>query len=649
MGKSYGLILKGSEQVEIRKYRPEIDGLRAVAVIAVIIFHFRFDWLPGGYLGVDVFFVISGFLITSIILKELKQGIFTLSNFWARRVRRIFPALLAMIFVTSIVTLLIGFKNVHPEIGKQSIFAIFSVANIFFWKNTGDYWGTASESLPLLHTWSLSVEEQFYAFFPILMLLTYKLFTSQIKWLLYIITFISFLLFIWGADVYPSATFYLLPTRVWELGLGCILAYWTNENKFRLDSNVWGGFGLILILSSYFFVPSIGLGSLFPVLGAWLVIASCQSGLSYRLLTMPPMLFIGKISYSLYLWHWPVIVIAREYIDIAPPFPVLMLIILLLSLTSYLLIEKPTRRAKNTVPITLISCLLVILFGGLIVKSGGIYDTSRFNILSYYGPYFDLNPKNFEPKSQSGPRASMYIPSRESSLNAYIHGGIIIGSNTDKPDVVLLGDSHGIMWSNTIRDITNEIGITTSFYSMDSVQPFFSENPKRNQHHRFISSNVKFAYDQARLDFIKRWKPKIVIISTRWSHVKDLDLAKENIKFLSNNADNVILLGDPPELLFGNRYAIQQLCYLDYKAELGESYYLPFDAESLLNGVSIGRKLAESHSNVSFFSMHNLYTQGEKSIIANGPNVIYFDDDHLSEYGAQMGKELLHTMIISNL
>ena len=148
-------------------YRPEIDGLRAVAVIPVILFHMGLSWIPGGFIGVDVFFVISGFLITSIIKTELDQGGFSFSNFWARRVRRILPAMIFVSACTLAFAYVFVFLPEQQAIGKQALAALFSVANIYFWLSTGDYWGNASEESPFLHAWSLSVEEQFYLFFPI--------------------------------------------------------------------------------------------------------------------------------------------------------------------------------------------------------------------------------------------------------------------------------------------------------------------------------------------------------------------------------------------------------------------------------------------------------------------------------------------------
>lgn len=633
-----------------QQYRPEIDGLRTIAVIAVIIFHLDFEWFPGGYLGVDVFFVISGYLISSIILKELDEGSFRFTNFWARRVRRIFPAMLAMILTTLVVIWLIGFKGLHPVIGQQSVAALFSVANLFFWRSSGDYWGPSAETFPLLHTWSLSVEEQFYLFFPIVLFLAHKFFRNRINWLFYAISIVSFLLFLWGMELYPTATFYLLPTRAWELALGAVLAYKTVHKQIPYaSSNYLADIGLIMIFLGYLFVPSLGPGVTLPVIGAWLIIAYGQNGLTYRFLTLPGMVPIGRLSYSLYLWHWPVIVIAREFIETEVSLTALTLVIVALSIASYYLIENPARRAKNTVPIALVSFLVVGFLGVALWSSKGIYDTSKFNTVSYHGYYFDLKPNNFDFTRFEGVRKNMSLPQREASSDAYLHGGIIIGPNINKPDIVVLGDSHGVMWSNLIKSISNDIGLTTSFYSMDGVKPFFSVPPEKGKKHSSVSAEVKHKFDLARIKHIQTWKPKLIILVTRWDNFKNEKLGQKTVEFLAGHADKVILLGQPPVLKFGNRFAIEQLGYLDIEPVIDKSFYLPMKQEELFSGIKVATKLAKNHSNVSFHPIHDLYMHNSKAMILKGRDAVYYDDDHLTDFGTGIAKKRILSIIRKKL
>ena len=216
------------------RYRPEIDGLRAVAVIPVVLFHLRFQWVTGGFIGVDVFFVISGYLITSIILKEHDEGVFRFSNFWLRRVRRIFPALVVMLIATSIAGYFMMFRGDDGlnDLGKHGISAILSFANITMWRIPGDYWGPAAENSLFLHTWSLSVEEQFYFVYPFIMAFLLRITRQWIFRAMSALAICSFLLYLYASQHYPSATFYLLPMRAWELATGCLVAIFGMESRF---------------------------------------------------------------------------------------------------------------------------------------------------------------------------------------------------------------------------------------------------------------------------------------------------------------------------------------------------------------------------------------------------------------------------------
>ena len=294
-------------------YRLEIDGLRAVAVIPVILFHMGLSWIPGGFIGVDVFFVISGFLITSIIKKELDQGNFSFRDFWARRVRRILPAMIFVTAVTLAVTYFFVFRPDQQAIGKQALAALLSVANIYFWRSAGDYWGSEAEESPFLHAWSLSVEEQFYLFFPVVMWLIFRFRSQWLQGCILTATLGSLALFLWGLPEHRDATFYLLPTRVWELGTGCLLAVSLGHQSPRSSNfGIFAIAGLGMVIASYLFVDKLSAGLGLGVVGAAMIIAFGQTGLCNKLLSQRSVVHIGKISYSLYLWHWPVLVLAKH-------------------------------------------------------------------------------------------------------------------------------------------------------------------------------------------------------------------------------------------------------------------------------------------------------------------------------------------------
>lgn len=301
-------------------YRREIDGLRAVAVLPVIFFHAGFATFSGGFVGVDVFFVISGYLITGIILSELATDGFSIVRFYERRARRILPALFFVITVSIPLAWLWLLPGDMRDFSDSVLAVAFFFSNILFWLRT-DYFATQSTLAPLLHTWSLAVEEQFYLFFPIFLILIWRFARQRILWLIVLLSVLSLALAQWGVTYKPSAAFYLLPTRGWELALGCALAVFGREktpHSFAQPlKQVLSLIGLGLIAFSVFFydesTPSPGLAMLAPAVGTGLIIL-CATPTTWvaRLLGLKPLVAVGLVSYSAYLWHQPLFAFARH-------------------------------------------------------------------------------------------------------------------------------------------------------------------------------------------------------------------------------------------------------------------------------------------------------------------------------------------------
>jgi peptidoglycan/LPS O-acetylase OafA/YrhL len=333
--------------LRVLKYRPDIDCLRAFSVLAVVCFHFDISPIRSGFVGVDVFFVISGYLITGIIYAESKAGRFSFGDFYARRARRILPALL----VTILATIGFAFLALPPaqyvDLANQALAAIGFSSNIWFWSQQNYFDGSALTK-PLLQTWSLAVEEQFYILFPVALIFALRR-SGRLAYWIAGAGLISFLFCIYQSATSPAASFYLLPSRVWEFCLGAVLAVEAvppvpHRHKLWLAVLGW----CALAASANLFgtgVPYPSFRAALPCLGAALVIWS-QVDLTPNRVTRP-ILFIGLISYSLYLWHWPVAVFSYELLGGAQPAGVkalLLLLCLLLAIASYLWVETPFRR-----------------------------------------------------------------------------------------------------------------------------------------------------------------------------------------------------------------------------------------------------------------------------------------------------------------
>jgi peptidoglycan/LPS O-acetylase OafA/YrhL len=378
-------------------YRPEIDGLRAIAVSAVILYHAQITILghqpfKGGFIGVDIFFVISGYLITSIILKELvTDGTFSFKYFYERRVRRILPALLFVMLVSLPFAWMYLLPSSFVDFSKSILYSLGFSSNFYFWYS-GEQYGAESGLLkPFLHTWSLSVEEQFYILFPIVLLITFKYFRKYLIHTLILGFIISLGLADWMSKNHPSFNFYVLPTRGWELLAGSILAYFEITNGKRSENKILNlilpSVGLFLIIFNitffkfYFRHPS--LYTLPAIIGVCLIIwFSDKNEIIKKIISTKLFVGIGLISYSLYLWHYPIFAFARMtgFIE-NNSFNKLLLILvaLILATISYRFIEKPFRSKKFLFKKLLIIIIIIFLSIGLF----GFYIISKNGKISF--------------------------------------------------------------------------------------------------------------------------------------------------------------------------------------------------------------------------------------------------------------------------
>lgn len=338
------------------QYRPQIDGLRAIAVVSVILFHAGFPLIKGGFLGVDIFFVISGFLITSIVMRELDNGRFSFLNFYERRIKRILPALYLVMMVSFIIAWFVLLPDQMKGFSRSLIAASLMVSNIFFFRQTG-YFDRDTELKPLIHTWSLGIEEQFYLIYPAILIAIFKFSRHKLSIWLFALLCISFFHaeMMWRID--QNKNFYLIFSRGWELMAGAWIAVITLHKEIysKNHRNILGLLGLIVVLLSLFMMdrsmPIPSKYTLIPIFGTMLVLAfSDNSSFSGRVLSNKLLVGIGLISYSLYLWHQPILAFFKvEYGENISWQMVGICIVLtfVLSVLSYKFVELPCRKAKN--------------------------------------------------------------------------------------------------------------------------------------------------------------------------------------------------------------------------------------------------------------------------------------------------------------
>lgn len=424
------------------QHRTDIDGLRGLAVLAVFAGHLGLPLAPGGFVGVDVFFVISGFVIASVVTRRQAAGKFSLVDFWERRTRRLLPAVLLMIVATTAMACFHMFPDELISYAGSSLSTLGFAANLWFWQ-TIDYFAAPPDMHPLLHAWSLGVEEQFYILFPLLMMALWRWFPKAIKPALGVVALASFAVGVWWARDQPSAGFYLPLSRAWELLLGVLLAKGAiptpSDRRIRSLLGL-AGLGLVLWSMATFqpWTAMPGLAALAPCLGTLMLLSAGEDTPTGALLSIPPMRFYGFISYSLYLWHWPLISFQRmlygEQVGSVAPYVVLALAVVLATL-SWKFVEIPIRDRRDGLStgrfylVALVATLLVAAPSLVILVTGGL-------------------PGRFSPKvhaiaasaERTARRNEACLPPPDGRLTAWPAG--CIDPVAGKPNVLLMGDSH---------------------------------------------------------------------------------------------------------------------------------------------------------------------------------------------------------------
>lgn len=512
-------------------YRTEIDGLRAVAVVPVILFHAGLSYFSGGYVGVDIFFVISGYLITGVILEEIEQGKFSLAQFYERRARRILPAL----FFMMLVCLPFAWKWMLPSHLKSFSDSLAAtagfVSNILYWKTAG-YFDLVAEKKPLVHTWSLAVEEQYYLFFPLLMLLVWRWGKTR---LLLLITFLAGLSFVgtefsifgilWGyygriTEVTETVTrnFFIAPTRAWEFFIGSILAFLSfhaplHSRVPRILAELLALAGLTMIAASIIYLTPLSRTPSFkilaPTLGTALIIAFAFSQTVVgRLLSLRPIVFIGLISYSAYLWHQPIFAFARVYsLDTNPKeVPWLLCIAsIFLGWLSWRFVERPFRNRNN--------------FTQRQIFAFSAAGTLFFLVIGLVGHYAEGFPSRLRTKEgkqfSPAPTAPDLNCNDKPLLSSQYIKECHLGTPGVEPSVVLIGDSHALAIApglHTYLQKQNKAGLYARNLAC-SAFPGIYNTPEGIQK----ADELCMAAHKEILDYVAHSPTRTVLLAWRWT------------------------------------------------------------------------------------------------------------------------------------
>ncbi len=503
------------------KYRPEIDGLRAVAVLSVLFYHAGFGF-EGGYVGVDVFFVVSGYLITSLLLKEIEARTFSLIRFWERRIRRLFPALAVVLAGMILLGWLVLLPADFAEFGRELVAQSLIASNFYFWSSSG-YFGGAAELKSLLHTWSLAVEEQFYLGFPLLLLVLRRCSRSTLFRVLAILGAASLTLSIYGSYRYPEGTFYLLPTRAWELAMGSLLAIRRPAVSSRVAREVICWLGLIMILfaavgySSETRFP--GAAALVPCIGTGLLVWVGSTNVTAgRALSLRPVVYVGLISYSLYLWHWPLLVVLKHSL-IDEPSQMARLAALamsfVLAVLSLRFVETPFRKQQLLATrrkILSAAGLVFILFLGL-----GLAIDQRQGF-----------PGRFRPEV-----VQLATPRKPNILNSISADDVrnghvpVLGesmSGKGEPNLLLWGDSHAMMLGEIVDALALESGARAFATTKVATTPILGtwRATRGKAAVAFGTSRPTWgeaavAFNDAVLSFIRDKRIRHVLLVSRWA------------------------------------------------------------------------------------------------------------------------------------
>ncbi|WP_407208763.1 acyltransferase family protein [Citrobacter sedlakii] len=634
--------LSETQKTASRFYQPDVDGLRTVAVLLVLLFHVGFSSIGGGFVGVDIFFVISGYLITGILVSGMEKGTYKYTTFIASRISRLYPTLLFILIMCLILGFLIFTPNDYKELGISSLYSALSISNFHFMLGAG-YFDTSSEVNPLLHTWSLSVEQQFYLIWPIVIFVAMKSGRKLALTLIVIAGIMSLLASQMMTKINPTQNYFMMPYRIFEFAAGGILFFIPNDkarNKLISTILFLVGFTLIVYPAFYFnkSTPFPGLNAMIPVVGSCLCILFSKHSPAGYLLRNKLFVSIGIVSYSVYLIHWPVLVFYKYYV-FRPinTFEKISIVVVsvLLAYVSYHFIENKFRRINlfslNKMCVSFaIALVSVLLTSNLIYK----HDGYSFRVNEYF-------------KEKMNDAGAFHL--QQYGGNGYYAGAHIIGDKTaSKVSAVVMGDSFARQYAHAIDVNTKGYKFITSM----NDGCFFSRNyttfyaglpdPKCQQRLNFaINYSNKF---NVPVIFGMRWVGYEGMVSDPEGNQKKFKDEDDFIKFSVSNIQNIIsafngtkvvILGAPPgtDGVGGVEKCVNRPSYLPL---LCTKYLNTDDKDTFNKRMNSAIKGAlNGRNNVLFIDPYDyLCKDGKCMTMADDYQFIYSDAVHLSKSGA---------------
>lgn len=602
-------------------YRPDIDALRGIAVLSVILFHLDLTFITGGYVGVDIFFVISGYVIAKSLQEDLHHDKFSIVKFYNKRIRRIFPALFVTFAATYVGGLFFLLPNFFEKFAQSLMSSAVFVSNMFFWRDSG-YFSADALTRPLLHTWSLSVEEQYYIFYPLLAYAVYHFFGK--RWLLVLAPLFlgSLALSAYATTIAPTANFFLAPTRAWELLTGALLAHRSPPlPTARWQKEFIGLCGLGLLAYAIFMFDSEtafpGLSALIPCLGAAAIIYAGQSterSTIYSIIANKPLVWVGLISYSLYLVHWPLIVFFY-FTNLAPPsLPEAAALIGVIFVLAYLMwkfIEQPFRKID---PSPKSKKLIIMGLTGIVVACIAAYAGVATKGFTVRYPDFKLEKTDVAPIWGMG---TCFFDKNPDKTKWDFDKCTM----TDKGHelALLWGDSFAAHYSKGLRKLAHDIPYTVLQYTAAGCPPILSHDSFANKACR--------PYNAGAIDVIKEHNIKIVILSARWENLsrKSLDGLTETVTLLKSMGVTVYVIGQSPEFSID----VQVLAYMK-----GNKDAKGIDTWHIHTDPTINERVATLAKDAIFVNPLPSMCEGDICAYRDNGTLLYGDYGHFSETGS---------------